>query len=142
MMTSSDLDAIFGGAGVALDAMRTASGAVLDGYNSIKNSFSSSRRNFQPNNYYGGMYGGYNYSQPCQYGYGYADYNYYPNTYPSFGGSMGMMPSNGFQNNGYFGFTDPTYGAGNGNPQPMPNLGSGFDNFYNNNGPKGGAWLL
>jgi hypothetical protein len=146
MMTSSDLDAIFGGAGMALDTMRTTSNVLLDGYNNIKNAFGSSRRNFQPNNCYGGgMYGGYGYSQPVSYGYGYADYNCYPNSmYPSMmgGSNYGCMPNNGFMNQGYFGFTDQSYGMGTGTqPQSMPTLG-GYDNFYNNSGPKGGAWLL
>jgi hypothetical protein len=140
-MTTSDLDAIFNGADMALGTARTAANVFMNGYNDIKNAFSS-RRNFQPNNYYGGMYGGYGYSQPVPYGYGYADYSYYPNCsmYPSGSYNMGFGGTpNGYYNNGYFGFSDPTYGSGGQQQMPAPN---GYDGFYNSNGPKGGAWLL
>lgn len=138
-MKTSDLDAIFNAADMTLGTARTAANVFVDGFNNIKNAFGSSRRNFQPNNnYYGGMYGGYNYSQPVPYGFGYADYSPYP-AYPTMGMNMGYGTPNGFSNNGYFGFSDPSYGT-SGNM----NTPSGFEGFYNNNhsGPQGGAWGL
>ena len=144
-MKTSDLDAIFNGAGVALDTARTATNVFLDGYNTIKGSMGSSRRNFQQG-CCGGMYGGYGYSQPVQYGYGYADNGYpqYPMYPSSMMGGFGYPNNNGFMNSGYFGFTDPSYGLGTQN-----NMGTTLnmscmqnDCYGNNRGPQGGAWGL
>ncbi len=148
-MKTSDLDAIFNGANVALDTARTAANVFVDGYNGIKGIMNSSRRNFQPG-CYGSMNGGYNYcmSQPVQYGYGYAENNCYPqySMYPSMGnfGNFGYPGNgNGFVNTGYFGFTDPTYGAGQPSGGMTLNMTPVDGNSYmGNSGPQGGAWGL
>lgn len=147
-MKTSDLDAIFNGANVALDTARTAANVFVDGYNGIKGIMNSSRRNFQPG-CCGGMYGGYGcyQSQPVQYGYGYAESNYPQySMYPSssmMGGNFGYPGSgNGFMNSGYFGFTDPTYGAGQPTGGMTLNM-TPMEGFYSGNkGPQGGAWGL
>ena len=123
-LKSSDLDAIFNGAGAVINSTANVCGAIANGVNDVRNIVDASRRNQQmPNGY------GYGYTQPVTYGYGYADnstgygyqstgYTNYPNQSPS---------------TGYVGFTDPGYGS----------LGS-VNNNMNPNGfysvPSGGAW--
>lgn len=134
---SVNIDDVFNGASATLGTMYNAANVLCDGWNNIKNSMTSSRRNFNGGNY-GYGYGG-NFGQPVSYGYGYADYNYPQGMWP-YGTQNGMYPNGGNFTPGYFGFTDPTYGMsqGGGYPQNGPVL----DMMPNMNCPQGGAWGL
>lgn len=119
---SSDLDAIFNGAGAVVNSTANVCNAVAQGINDVQSCLDMSRRNQQYNQ--SGY--GYGYSQPVTYGYGYGDTSGYP--------SIGY---NGFQsqNNqaGYVGFTDPSYGSFSNNTNPNGFYGNGQNN-------RGGYW--
>lgn len=138
---SVNIDDVFNGANTTLGTMYAAANVLCDGWNNIKNTMASSRRNMNCGyGNYGYGYGG-NYGQPVSYGYGYADYGYPQGMYP-YGGSMNGYPypnNGGYVNPGYFGFTDPSYGLSGG----MQN-GPVLDMMPNNNmnHPQGGAWGL
>lgn len=121
-LKSSDLDAIFNGASVAVSTAQNICGAVTSGINDIRNVVDDSRRNIPVGS---PQYSGYR--QPVTYGYGYGD----TNNYPGYNG----YPSTGYGNNtigqanmgGYPGFYNPGYGN-------VVTSGSMFG------GPVGGAW--
>ena len=141
---SVNIDDVFNGANTTLGTMYAAANVLYDGWNNIKNSMSSSRRNMNGGYGYGYGYGGsnygYGYGQPASYGYGYADYGYPQQGGYPYGNSMYPYPNNGgFSNPGYFGFTDPSYGL---NPGMNQQNGPVLDMMPNMNCPQGGAWGL
>lgn len=120
---STDLDAIFNGAGTVLTTTQNVTNAIASGINEVRGLMDNSRRSYQapPQQQY----------QPVTYGYGYGENNY--NGYPGYQGmSYNGYPNNGNMNVGYPGFTNPGYGNMGGYPQ---NNGGGFTS-----GPQGGAW--
>ena len=152
--TSSDIDAIFEGAGAVVDATQNIMGAVSNGVKQVQNTFDNSRRNAAPST--GGNNGYAAYYQPSNYGYGYAEPTGYPQQYgimpqlgtstcsvpqffpnmgtnpyqpyiPTFNG-LGQMTQPNMYNVGYYGFSDPGYGSG------------GFNNGGNNPGGRGGSF--
>ena len=111
-LKSSDLDAIFNGAGAVINSTANVCGAIANGVNDVRNIVDASRRNQQ-------MPNGYGYADNSTgYGYQSTGYTNYPNQSPS---------------TGYVGFTDPGYGSlGSVNNNMNPN------GFYSV--PSGGAW--
>ncbi len=104
-MNAADLDAIFNGAGVAINAAQNITSAIAGGINDVRNVMDNSRRNSN-------VYPQQNYQnfQPVTYGYAYSDNGY------NYGGFVNYNNQN--MNVGYPGFTNPNYGALIGNYAP------------------------
>ena len=108
---SSDLDAIFNGAGAVVNSTANVCNAVAQGINDVQSCLDMSRRNQQYN----------------QSGYGYGDTSGYPST-----GYNGFQSQN--NQAGYVGFTDPSYGSfSSNNTNPNGFYGNGQNN-------RGGYW--
>ena len=125
---SSDLDAIFNGAGAVVNSTANVCNAVAQGINDVQSCLDMSRGNqqYNPSGYGNG------YSQPVTYGYGYGDTS---SGYPSTGYYNGFQSQN--NQAGYVGFTDPGYGSfGNNNMNNM-NPNGFYGNGQNN---RGGYW--
>ena len=127
IMNTSDMDAIFNGATVAVNGVQNITNAVAETVNGVRNIMDNSRRNMvapTPQTY----------TQPVSYGYAYDDSPYNNNMMSPYQNSQQMA-------GGYPGFTNPMYGVSSGSYSPSyaPQPSYGGYNGYNNI-PKGDAW--
>lgn len=121
-LKSTDLDAIFNGAGAVINTTQNITQAIASGINEVQGIMDNSRRNAP-------MMQAPAYQQPVTYGYGYGDSGY--NGYPGTMSGYNYNPQQPQMNMGYPGFTNPNYGS---------MAGVAYNPGYHN-GPQGGAWL-
>lgn len=127
MYSTSDMDAIFNGATVAVTGVQNIANAVADTVNGVRGIMdNNSRRNITPQAQP-------TYTQPIAYGYGYEDSPYNNNMMSTYPTSQQMV-------GGYPGFTNPMYGVGTSSPTATYSSQTNYNYNYNNNIPKGDAW--